>query len=135
MYRNIGGTEWISVMSCLKLLNELFKIEEYSILTDSSLPVAQSFSCDSGPFDVYPSFIVHKYTGYSCNSGSVDSAFKKFVTLTACNWQCYIKLSFIFLSISVIYIYIYIYIYMKFHYQLELQLLLCGFNFCVYCTV
>jgi hypothetical protein len=67
----------------------LFKIEEYSILTDSSLPVAQLFPHDSAPFDVYPSFVVHKYTGCFCNSGSVDSAFKKFVILTACNCQCY----------------------------------------------
>jgi len=40
---------------------ELFKIEEYSILTDSSLFVAQLFLHDSGPFARYPSFIVHKY--------------------------------------------------------------------------
>jgi len=131
MYRNIGGTEWISVMSCLKLLNELFKIEEYSILTDSSLPVAQLFSCDSGPFDVYPSFIVHKYTGCFCNSGIVDSAlksllFSQHVTAGSAIKNCH----FSFNQYN-----IYIYIYMKFNYQLELQLLLCGFNFCVYCTV
>jgi hypothetical protein len=108
MYRNTGGTEWISVMSCLKVHNELFKIEEYSIFTDSSLPVAQLFPHASGPFAVYPSFIVHKYTGCFCNSGSVDSAFKKFITLTACNCQCYNKIV-IYFSFNQYNIYIYIY--------------------------
>jgi hypothetical protein len=41
---------------------ELFKMEDYSILTDSSLLVAQLFLHNSGAFAVYPSFIVHKYS-------------------------------------------------------------------------
>jgi len=57
--------------------NELFKIEEHSILTDSSLSVAQLFHHDSGPFALYPSFIVHKNS--ECmffKTGNIDNTFK-----------------------------------------------------------
>ena len=42
--------------------NELLKMEEYSVLTDSSLSVAQLFLHVSGPFALYLSLIVHKYS-------------------------------------------------------------------------
>jgi hypothetical protein len=60
MYQNIKDTEWMDLISCLKLCNELFKIEAYCMLTDSSLPVAYLFLHDSGPFALCP-FFVHQY--------------------------------------------------------------------------
>jgi hypothetical protein len=56
MYQNIKDNEWIGLICCLKLCNELFKIEEYCMLSDSSLPVACLFLHDSGPFALYPFF-------------------------------------------------------------------------------
>jgi hypothetical protein len=98
---------------------ELFKIEEYSILTDSSLPVANYFSITLVLLlCTLHSLYINTLYGCFCNGASVDSAFKRicyshsmYVTVSVIK-----ELSFIFLAINItfcmsVYIYIYIYIY------------------------